>query len=295
MTQCPNCKQKLRLTDVSQNCPHCGVNMRFFGYDERFYHDAKEAELSNARVHVFVRTMKAALIGSRFAVIRLVASFLPAAALIAPIASAQINFPFMSSKADLGILGVVAAFQAGIINCYPALLSSVAERALVTSFTAAAVCFAVAALCGIGILLTTLLNFFSVKRAAKANCVFALLGTSAIVACAVLSAITASRTFDGSLIGCSLSFGWTLQLPVYLALFAINLTVLKNGIPVELDEGMAERVEIAKKIRRGGVKLEDLPQPVVETAATRKIAEEIEKAREEYREKIHQKETAEHA
>ena len=293
MAFCPNCNQKLRLTDVSQTCPHCGVNMRFFGYDERFYHDAKEAELSNARVHVFIRKMKAALIGSRLAVVRLVMAFLPAASLLTPVARAGVTFPFMSASSDFGILGLADGFQHGILHSFPALLSSVAEHSVIMLFAWALGCFLLAALCAAAMLLTTLLNFINMKRAARANCVFALFGAAAVAVCAVLSVLIGSRAaFTGCVVDCAISFGWVIQIPVYLAFFIVNRTVLKDGLPVELDEGMAERVEISKKVRRGELRLEDLPQPVVETAETRKIQEEIEKAREEFREKKQKKEAA---
>ncbi len=293
MAQCPNCKQKLRLTDISQNCPHCGVNMRFFGYDTRFYHDAKEAELSNARVHVFVRTMKAALVGSRLAQLRLAAAFLPAISLLAPIARASVNFPFMQARADLGILGAVWAVKDGIINSYPALLGTATERSVVMPFTVAAGGFLLAALAAVGILLTTLLSFCSVRRSARANCVFGVLGTAAVLIAVVLSAVTgASANVPGWVIDCAVSFGWAIQIPVFLLVFAVNLAVLKKGLPPELDEGMAQRIEIAQKVRSGEVKLDDLPQPIVETETTRKIRAEIEKARAQYREKLQELEAA---
>ena len=52
MANCPKCGHKLRLTDLSQFCPECGVNMRFVGFEENFYREAKYAELSQANVKV---------------------------------------------------------------------------------------------------------------------------------------------------------------------------------------------------------------------------------------------------
>ena len=51
----------------------------------------------------------------------------------------------------------------------------------------------------------------------------------------------------------------------------------KNGLPIEFEEGDLERYEIRKKVIKGEIKLEDLPQPIVETAATREIDEQIKK------------------
>ena len=64
MANCPKCGHKLRLTDLSQFCPACGVNMRFVNFEENFYREAKYAELAQAQVRVKFRRFKGAFIGS---------------------------------------------------------------------------------------------------------------------------------------------------------------------------------------------------------------------------------------
>ncbi len=291
MAHCPNCKKRLNVWNVSQICPHCGVNMRFFDYDKRFYHDAKESELSMARVHVFVRTLKASFIGVKISIVRLVLVFLPIAALLLPAAKGSVDFPFFHADIDLSALGLAGAFTGGAMNYLMPTMNAAVNGAAVTAFVFAAVGLAVALLCAVLQLFTTVLSFLNIKRAAAVNCVFSALALAGIV----VSVIFASKAgkaagFEGCMISCSLSFGWAVQLAAFAAFFVINFLIARNGIPIVLDEGMAERVEIAKKVRRGELKLDELPQPIVETEATRKIEEEIEKAKAEYREKLHKKE-----
>ena len=291
MAHCPNCKKRLNLWNVSQICPHCGVNMRFFDYDKRFYHDAKESELSMARVHVFVRTLKAAFIGAKISIARLVLMLLPVGALMLPLAKGGVDFPFFHADIDLSALGLFGAFSGGALDYLLPMMTSPVNGAAVAAFVIAALALAVALVCAVAQLLTTVLGFINIKRTAVANCVFALLAIAGVI----VSEIFASKAgkaagFEGSMISCSLSFGWAIQIAAFAAFFAINFPIAKNGIPIQLDEGMAERVEIAKKVRRGEVKLDELPQPIVETEATRKIREEIEKAKAEYQEKLHKKE-----
>ncbi len=52
---------------------------------------------------------------------------------------------------------------------------------------------------------------------------------------------------------------------------------------------MEERARLYKELKSGNLDLDKLPQPIVETAETRKIDEEIAKEQEDYR-KAHEKE-----
>ena len=45
------------------------------------------------------------------------------------------------------------------------------------------------------------------------------------------------------------------------------------------------RTEIYKKVKKGEINIDDLPQPVIETEETRKIEEEIRKEEEEHERK----------
>ncbi|MBQ6019597.1 MAG: hypothetical protein IJL26_05385, partial [Clostridia bacterium] len=138
-------------------------------------------------------------------------------------------------------------------------------------------------------------SFTGIRRTAKANCALAAAGIVFTAACAILSAVTkAISGFDGAVISCAPSFGWPLQAAAFAVFFAANLLVLKKGLPVLPAEGMRERVEIAKKVRRGELRLDDLPQPVVETAETRKIEEQIRAAKTEYEEKRQKREAEAH-
>ena len=64
---------------------------------------------------------------------------------------------------------------------------------------------------------------------------------------------------------------------MFVAVFIVNLLLWKKGIHPVYDEGVEERVRIYKEVKAGRINIDDLPQPVVETAATRKIDEAIAK------------------
>ena len=76
MANCPKCGKHLHFYNVSQFCPECGTNMNFYGFVDNFYREAKLAELSQAKVHVMIKHIKAAYIGSKLAIARLIVCLL---------------------------------------------------------------------------------------------------------------------------------------------------------------------------------------------------------------------------
>ena len=72
MAKCPKCDRKLRILDVSQFCPACGVNMRFYNFEENFIREAKLAELSQAGLKVRTRNLKYSFSGSKLVTAKLV-------------------------------------------------------------------------------------------------------------------------------------------------------------------------------------------------------------------------------
>ena len=80
-------------------------------------------------------------------------------------------------------------------------------------------------------------------------------------------------------------FGLWIVIAAFADVFVVNLLLSVKGIPVEYDEGMEKRAEIYKKVKSGEIDIDTLPQPIVETAETRKIDEEIAKEEENYKQK----------
>ncbi len=85
MATCENCGRKLRLTDWKQNCPACGVNLNYFNANERLLADSEKAEIEHARFQPHVDRAKASYAGSWMAIVRIVLTVLPLAALFLPL------------------------------------------------------------------------------------------------------------------------------------------------------------------------------------------------------------------
>ena len=94
MANCPKCGARLKLTDWRPTCPHCGINLIYYGMEERLLEDADKAESEHAVFQKKLDRLKASFIGSPLTIIRIVLSLLPIGALMLPLA----NVSFLISR-----------------------------------------------------------------------------------------------------------------------------------------------------------------------------------------------------
>lgn len=290
MANCPKCGHKLKITDISQYCPKCKVNMVFYGFAENFYREAKTAELSQAGISCKIRRLKYAFIGSKLTIARLIVMLLPAAALLIPAGKAMISLPYKESGFDFGILGLVSLFTGDDLNYLLSMCSAELGGAAFAALRNALFGFLGVALFAVFALLFSVLCFLSIKNMQKITSVIAGLGIAACVADMVLINIFVKAAAKSDILSGSNGFGLIVVALMFGAVLAVNLILSIKGIAVEYNEGMVERAEIYKKVKSGELNIEDLPYPVVETAETRKILEEIEEQRAKYEKKHTEKE-----
>lgn len=284
MANCPKCGRHLKITDISQFCPGCGVNMRFYGFEENFYREAKLAELSQAGYHVKIRNLKAAFIGSKLTILRLIVMILPAVALLIPAGSYSFALPLKNVTVDFGIMGLVGLFTGSDLGYIGSMKNSSLFGYQFSALQLAVFAFVAVAVFAVLVLLLSILCFISYKNMQKIICAAAAAGIVCSAAAAVII-FSLSKKCGGSFISAKGGVGLFIVMLMFAAVFVVNFLLVKKGIPVEYDEGMLERVAIYKKVKAGEIELDSLPQPVVETEETRKIDEEIAKEEEAYRQK----------
>ncbi len=285
MANCPKCGKHLHFYNVSQFCPECGTNMNFYGFVDNFYREAKLAELSQANVHVMIKHIKAAYIGSKLAIARLIVCLLPAVGFLIPSGRFGFNVPFVESSFDFSGLGIFNLFNAGGLDYVMGMMGSSFAGAEFKAFAVAAVVYALAAVMAVFVLLFSLLCLFSYKNMQKFTAVLAAIGFADSIAAMILFNRFAGSASSG-LVSAEKGFlGLLVIAAMFIVVFVVNFLLWKKGIPVEYGEGMVERTEIYKKVKKGEINIDDLPQPVVETEETRKIEEEIRKEEEEHERK----------
>ena len=277
MAKCPKCGKKLRLFDIGQFCPSCGVNMRFFNFEENFIREAKMAELSQAGLKVKLRNLKYSFSGSKYITAKLIVMVLPVLTLLIPSGSFSISALFKTFEADFGILGVVNIVTGGALNYIMGMGASEISGAAFSALLSALLCYVVVVLCAVFCLLFSLLGFISIRHMQKITTVISGMGIVMSVVSMIMIFVFVSKTDGDILISAKGGFGLIFTIIMFAAVFYVNLMLWKKGIHPVYDEGVEERVRIYKEVKAGRINIDDLPQPVVETEATRKIDEEIAK------------------
>lgn len=291
MANCPKCGKHLHIYNVSQFCPECGTNMNFYGFVDRFYREAKMSELSMANVHVKIRHIKAAYVGSKLAIARLCVCLLPAVAFLIPAGWFSFCIPFVNMRYDFSGLGIFNMFSAGGLDYIMGMMNSSFAGAEFKALLIALGAYALAALMAVLVLLMSLLCLISYKNMQKIISVVSAIGIVDALAAWILYGRFVKGLNSGLIEGGN-GIGILAVIVMFAVVFIINFLLWKKGIPVEYDEGMLERTEIYKKVKKGEINIDDLPQPVIETEETRKIEEEIQKEEMKKRQKTDTEEAA---
>ncbi len=289
MAKCPKCEYKLKLWNISQYCPKCSVNMRFYGFEEKFYRDVKNAELAHAAFHIKVRHFKGALIGSKLMVARLALSLLPLVVLLLPAGSFHFEMPFKSADYSASLLGAVNLVTGSDLGFIMGMSGSNLAGTEFSAVINAFISYAVVVIFALCVLISSLLGFVSIKNMQKVICIFSAGGILSSAAAQIVMYSSVASIKENIMITASAGFGIYLAILAFAIVFAVNLKIHKDGVPVEYDEGMIERLEIYQKVKAGEINIDDLPQPVVETEETRKIDEEIRKEEENVQKALEEK------
>lgn len=282
MSKCPKCGTKLRLIDIDQCCPKCGVNMRLYGFEEEFYKEAKTAELSQAGYSCKIRRLKMAFIGTPLTKARLAVMILPLVSLLIPAGNAVISLPFKEAAVPISALGLYNAFSGGEFDLIMSFASGGSEATAFAALRLTVILLAAAALFAVAALLCSLLCFASIQKMQKVICGVSAAGAVASLATLVSVFLLKNKTAGGAILTTSPGFGLFVAVAMFAVVFVVNLLIDKKGIPVEYPEGAVERSEIWKKVKAGEIDIDSLPYPIVETAETAKIKEEIAAQREAF-------------
>ena len=283
LSECPKCKQKIGLLYLKQNCPHCGVNLRFYNYEENFYRDAKKAELSVAKINIFIAHLKASYIGSRLTIARLCIMLLPAASFLVPYGKAIFSQPFLNGTVSLSAMGLYDAYEQGYLPYLLSMAGGAVNGKAFILLDAALAALLLSAAAALLIFFMTILCFVSIKKMHKVLAGTAITGAVLAVISFVLTVVFASSAKNLDMISGEAIPGFLVSVLCFGAVAVINILIGKQGFNIVYHEGDEERAAIAKKVKAGEIRLDDLPQPVVETAETEKIRQEIEKQQALYR------------
>lgn len=290
LLQCPKCGGHIPFYDIRPNCKHCGVNIWYYSQQTELSRDAKRTELEGAAARMVIARIKAAFIGSKIAIVRLVITLGAIAILLLPFGSVKFAAPFFERTYSAGLLGVIMGFVHGTIPKFPVYLQTTMFSGYAKAFLLPAGVLAVLVLLGGLIFAAYLFSFLRleimtkiVKVSALIGAIVALTGQIAVLVMTYVFPMpeTPSAEFH-------VGWGGFVIAAVWFVLFLINLMMLKNGIEPTYHENDIKRRELLKKFHAGELDLDSLSLPVMESEEERtqrlKALEEALKAEEEGKE-----------
>lgn len=270
MKPCPKCGHKRKIWELSQYCPSCKTNLMFYGFEERFYEDAKKAEMSLANVRVKLQKVKTGLVGGKLAIVRLACMLLPALAMLLPFGKVEFTTDIFSKTVSLGIIDLFSVLFDGTLGLLKKMSVSAvfgASAASVSNIMAGLIVCAVAAVL---VILLTILCFISFKKMAALIC-----SASAVyLAGGIYTALCVSRILPvESLVKVQSGLGVYALCAAALIVFAVNLVIAIKGLPIAYKPGDTERVAMRKKYMKKEITLADIPYPIFMTDEERQERE----------------------
>lgn len=104
---CPKCNYKLKITDWRPECPKCGVNVMYYGIEDRLREEADKAEYAHAKSQPKYDRLKFSLIGHPLSIVRLVLGLLPIVATLLPMGTVNYVLPYLEKHASVNLISIV--------------------------------------------------------------------------------------------------------------------------------------------------------------------------------------------
>lgn len=234
MAHCPKCGRKLTIFDWKPNCPGCGVNLVYYGMEERLLDEADAAEAEHARLQKRIDRLKAAFVGSKLTIVRIILSILPIAMLMLPLCSVTYSGPFIEQTTTnvnaIEIYNLVSSLD------FDALFTMIGSSLLGTSFigyAGALVCLLLSLVVVIVslLMLTIACGPKGNPRNITLNSIAIVLAVASIVFFNIF-ATNISAAFPEFVSG-SIGFGIFAYIAALAALLAINIVIAKKGLEVK--------------------------------------------------------------
>ena len=254
MANCPKCNAKLKLTDWRPECPKCGVNMVYYGMEERLLADAEKAEAEHAKFQKNLDRVKASSIGGKRQIIRIVLSIIPILGLLLPLASISLkNIPFVAEDKTISVnlINLITDYFMNLLDL-DGLLTVMGSKVVGTPF----IMFAVSIVCLALSIVVGIVNFgrnfcSSQPKSCKKNMIVSIVS----MVLAIVSGITFAVFSNGinalfpEFINASVGFGIFVTAALHIPVIVLNFMLVKNPIVVKYKElpqyGATEEAEEA--------------------------------------------------
>ena len=232
---CPKCNYKLKITDWRPECPKCGVNVVYYGIEERLREEADVAEYHYAMNKPKYDRLKFSLIGHKLSVVRLVIGILPLLSLLLPMGRIALNLPFNDHNKIVNLVSIIIFFvKNGLdVDALSALTGSALLGKSVVYFAVSLVSLLLMAV--VMFVAYLLLTLSAAPRGIRRNIAFPIVGmvlatVSFVSFILMVSSLNAAipEVFTGTVI----PVAYIAELLVFAAMIAVNVIYKKKGIQV---------------------------------------------------------------
>ena len=234
MAKCPKCGRRLTIFDWRPNCPGCGVNLVYYGREERLMNEADAAEAEHAHLQKKLDRLKASFVGSPLTIVRIILSVLPIAALMLPLCKVAFNGPFIEETAKninaIEIYNLVSSIDFG------ALFTMTGSSIVGSAFVAYAVAL-ISVLLSLVIVIVSLVLLTMAcgpkgnARNITLNCLDIAFAIASVFAFNKFAADIHS-VFPEFVTG-SVQYGAYVYIGTLVLLLAINIIIAKKGVAVK--------------------------------------------------------------
>ncbi len=234
MAKCPKCGRKLTLFDWKPNCPDCGVNLVYYGMEERLLDEADAAEAEHAKLQKRIDRLKASFIGSKLTIARIVLTLLPIATLLLPLCTITYSGPFIEEVTkNIGLIELINVITSLDID---ALLTMVGSGIVGTSFIGYAGALVCLLLSVVFIVISLLMLMLACSpKGNPRNITLNIITIALAVASPVFFNIFAtniSAVFPDFVSG-KISFGIFVYIAALALLLGINIIIAVKGVNVK--------------------------------------------------------------
>ena len=287
---CPKCGGKLRLIDWRPNCPHCGVNMIYYGLEDRLLEDADKAEAEHARTQPKIDRIKAATVGSPLAIARLVLSLVPIAGLFLPLAKFAFSAPYASFDGNVNVISLYNLLSGTDFDALTAMIQSKLFGGMFILYAVSIVCVLLSA---VGVLVHLILQTLACSPKGKPrNYTLDILNLVLVSAAAICFALFSGKitaVFPGVVTTSSLGFGAFIYLALLAVSFCMDIICFSKGIPVQYKECFVGNIPADEyfKLVESGATLDEIRMAMAQHTKAKeaaKAAEAAAKAEEEEKE-----------
>ncbi len=267
--KCPKCGGEIHLFDLRPNCKHCGVNIMYFTQHEGLVRDAKRTELESAVARMVIARIKAAFIGGKLQIMRMIAVIGAVCILMLPYIGVHYTLPFFDKKFSVGLIGLVQSFGDGMLLKQLDFVKSAVFSKPAATEAAVLLLFVIILLVDVLIFGAFCIGFINLTKTTKFMKSMSLIG--AVIALITQAAVIVIRFAvpESRFASVIMGFGALGSFAVFVIMFLINGALLKKGIEPTYREFDPKRKELLKKVRSGEVDIDSLTLPVFESEEER--------------------------